>query len=471
MLAGPAAVVALICGWVVTEVGRQPWIVYEVMRVDAAVTGAGGVPVGYGLLALVYVGLLAALAWILRRLSRMPLARRRRGAALMHLYDLPLLFALIGLVLYVVLAGADFGAGFWQLVAGRGDHGRRVREHAHDSMAPVWEANHVWLIFVLVVMWTCYPEAFASIASTLSIPLFVAAIGIVFRGAAYALRAGTSETRELRVIDTVFAVASILTPFALGTVVGGIASGRVPVGNAAGDPWSSWLNPTSVTIGLLAVALSAYLAAVYLAADAVRRGDAEMEQAFRVRALGAGLVAGGMAAGGLVVLRDDTRALFDALLSGAGLAAVIVSALAGLGTLLLVHARRYEYSRYSAAAAVAAIVAGWVIAQSPELLPGQLTVEQAAAGDDTLIAVVAAVLAGVVVLAPSLGAAVHADAARVAGAWLRRRPARGGRCRPARRSAGDACRRGSSCARRGARRRPRAGRRASPTSGRRPSTR
>lgn len=320
----------------------------------------------------------------------------------MHLYDLPLLFALIGLVLYVVLAGADFGAGFWQLLGGRGDRGRRIREHAHDSMAPVWEANHVWLIFVLVVMWTCYPEAFASIASTLSIPLFVAAVGIVFRGAAYALRAGTSQARELRVIDTVFAVASILTPFALGTVVGGIASGRVPVGNAAGDPWSSWLNPTSIAIGLLAVALSAYLAAVYLAADAVRRGDAEMERAFRVRALGAGLIAGGMAAGGLVVLRDDTRALFDSLLSDAGLAAVALSALAGLGTLLLVRARSYEYSRYSAAVAVAAIVAGWAIAQAPELLPGQLTVEQAAAGDDTLIAVVAAVLAGLVVLAPSL---------------------------------------------------------------------
>lgn len=320
----------------------------------------------------------------------------------MHLYDLPLIFALVALALYVVLAGADFGAGFWQLVAGRGPRAARIREHAHESMAPVWEANHVWLIFLLVVMWTCYPEAFASIASTLSIPLFIAALGIVFRGAAYALRAGTSRARELRVIDSVFAVASILTPFALGTVVGGIASGRVPVGNAAGDPWSSWLNPTSVTIGLLAVALSAYLAAVYLAADAARHDDAEMEQAFRLRALVTGLVAGGMAAGGLVVLRDDTRALFDDLVSGAGLAAVIVSALAGLGTLLLVRARRYEWSRYSAAVAVAAIVGGWAIAQSPTLLPG-LTVEAAAASDDTLIAVVVATLAGAVVLLPSLG--------------------------------------------------------------------
>ncbi|MDO8212750.1 cytochrome d ubiquinol oxidase subunit II [Conexibacter sp. CPCC 206217] len=319
----------------------------------------------------------------------------------MHLYTVPLIFALVGLTLYVVLAGADFGAGFWQLVAGRGDRADRVREHAHESMAPVWEANHVWLIFVLVVMWTCYPEGFASIASTLSIPLFIAALGIVFRGASYALRAGTSAKRELRAIDTVFAVASVLTPFALGTVVGGIASGRVPIGNAQGDPWSSWLNPTSLTIGVLAVVLSAYLAAVYLAADAVRHGKPEMEEAFRTRALGAGLVAGVVAAAGLFVLRDDTRALFDDLVSGGGLAAVIVSALAGLGTLTLVWQRRYEWSRYSAAVAVAAIVAGWAIAQSPTLLPG-LTVEQAAASHDVLVAVVVATLAGALVLLPSL---------------------------------------------------------------------
>ena len=103
---------------------------------------------------------------------------------------LPLVFALAGLALYTVLAGADFGAGFWQLLAGRGSHAERIREHAHDSMAPVWEANHVWLIFVITVFWTAYPAAFGSIASTLSVPLFIAAVGIILRGATYALRAG-----------------------------------------------------------------------------------------------------------------------------------------------------------------------------------------------------------------------------------------------------------------------------------------
>src|SRR3954451_14826586 len=176
----------------------------------------------------------------------------------MHLYDVPLVFALAGLALYVVLGGADFGAGFWQLSAGRGPTGERIRDHAHHSMAPVWEANHVWLIFVLTVVWTAYPAAFGSIASTLSVPLFIAAIGIVMRGGAYALRAGTRTAGEQRRVDTVFALSSVLTPFALGTVIGAIASERVHVGNPGGSLVTSWLNPTSITIGVLAVASSAY---------------------------------------------------------------------------------------------------------------------------------------------------------------------------------------------------------------------
>src|SRR6266567_8841491 len=177
----------------------------------------------------------------------------------MHLYDWPLFFALVGLVFYAVLAGADFGAGWWQLTAGEGPDSAAVRNHAHRSMAPVWEVNHVWLIFVLTVVWTAYPTAFGSIASTLSTPLFIAAVGIIFRGVAYALRAGAAGPRELSAIDTVFSISSVLTPFALGTAVGGIASGRVPVGNAAGSQFSSWLNPTSILIGVLAVISAAYL--------------------------------------------------------------------------------------------------------------------------------------------------------------------------------------------------------------------
>jgi cytochrome bd ubiquinol oxidase subunit II len=320
----------------------------------------------------------------------------------MHLYEVPLAFALAGLGLYVVLGGADFGAGFWQLIAGRGPTGERIRDHAHHSMAPVWEANHVWLIFVLTVVWTAYPAAFGSIASTLSFPLFIAALGIIFRGATYALRAGASAGREQRTIDTLFAVSSVLTPFALGAAAGGIASRRVPVGNAAGHLFSSWLNPTSIFVGLLAVASGAYLAAVYLSADARRLGDADLERRFRTRALGAGIVAGAMAVAGLIVVHHDAHPLYDGLVNGDGRPALVASAVAGVATLALVWARRFEIARYGAVLAVAAMVAGWALAQNPVFLPG-LTVQQAAASHDVLVAVIVAVLAGGVILFPSLG--------------------------------------------------------------------
>jgi cytochrome d ubiquinol oxidase subunit II len=309
---------------------------------------------------------------------------------------------LAGLVLYVVLAGADFGAGFWQLVAGGGEAGARRREHAHDAMAPVWEANHVWLIFVLTVLWTGFPEVFASVASTLAVPLFVAALGIIFRGATYALRAGTASARETRVLDTTFAISSILTPFALGTMVGAIASRRVPVGNAQGDFVTSWLNGTSIAVGVLAVATSAYLAAVYLSADAHRDRDRELEDWFRGRALAGAVVTGGLGIGAAVVVHGDAHALYAELVSWPGLAGVIVSGLAGLATIALVWRRRFDLARASAALAVAGMIAGWALAQEPLLLPG-LTVDQAAAANSTLVALLIAIVIGAILLFPSLG--------------------------------------------------------------------
>ncbi|HYT09356.1 MAG TPA: cytochrome d ubiquinol oxidase subunit II [Mycobacteriales bacterium] len=318
------------------------------------------------------------------------------------LAELPMVFILLGLAAYTVLAGADFGAGFWTLFPGGGRTGRAAtRDHARHAMGPVWEANHVWLIFVLVVCWTAYPVAFASITSTLAVPLFVAVVGIILRGTSYALRGQLEGARGQRAVENVFALSSVLTPFALGAVAGGIASGRVPVGNAAGDLVTSWLNPTSVMIGTLAVATSAYLAAVYLAADARRLGERGLERDFRLRALWSGLVAGALALAGLLVTRADARPIWDGLSSGAGLVAVAVSAAAGLATLVLVWRSRFGPARASAALAVAAVVAGWALAQRPNVLPG-LTVSQAAAGRSTLIAVTVAVAVGAVVLVPSL---------------------------------------------------------------------
>jgi cytochrome d ubiquinol oxidase subunit II len=320
----------------------------------------------------------------------------------MGLDEAPLVLILVGLIAYSVLAGADFGAGLWQLLGGTSERARAIREHAHHSMGPVWEANHVWLVFILVVCWTAYPRAFGSIMSTLAVPLFIAAVGIIMRGTAYALRSGTATAREQRVVETVLGVSSILTPFALGAAIGGIASGRVPVGNAEGDLATSWLNETSIVIGLIAVATAAYLAAVYLAADAARGGRTELVAAYRLRALGAGVVAGAIALAGLPVVRSDAEELWEGLTSGAGLASVAVSVAAGIATLALVWVRRFEPARVTAALAVAAVVAGWGFAQSPTFLPG-LTIEEAAAERPTLVALLVSVALGALLLIPALG--------------------------------------------------------------------
>jgi len=315
---------------------------------------------------------------------------------------LPMAFILLGLAAYTVLAGADFGAGFWTFFPGGGRMSpSATRDHARHAMGPVWEANHVWLIFVLVICWTAYPIAYASITSTLAVPLFIAVIGIVLRGTSYALRGQLEGARGYRGVENVFALSSVLTPFALGAVAGAITGGRVPVGNAAGDLVTSWLNPSSVMIGTLAVTTSTYLAAVYLAADARRLGEHGLERDFRLRGLWSGVAAGALALAGLLVMRTDARTIWNGLTGGAGLAMVVVSAAAGLGTLVLVWRGRFNLARVSAALAVAAIVAGWALAQRPYLLPG-LTVSEAAAGRSTLIAVVVTVAVGTVVLVPSL---------------------------------------------------------------------
>ncbi len=314
----------------------------------------------------------------------------------MELADIPVFLMLLGIAAYVVLAGADFGSAFWALTA-RGDDSKEIRQHTHRSMAPVWEANHVWLIFVLVVFWTAYPEAFGSIFSTLWIPLLLACIGIIMRAASYVV-GGVADRRWVSILA---AVSSFITPFALGTVVGAIVSGQVPLGNAQGDIFSSWLNPTSIMIGVMAVTVCAYLAAVYLAGDAKRTGDQKLVEAFRIRGLISGVVAGVVAVIGLVVIESDAKNIYEGLTSGAGLVAVAVSALAGMSTMFFLWRGRFEWARYCAAGAVVAVVAGWGIAQSPEILPG-LTVDAAAAPDNVLIGLIVSIAIGLLILIPSL---------------------------------------------------------------------
>lgn len=306
----------------------------------------------------------------------------------------------LGLTLYTLLGGADFGGGCWDLVSGGARRGAERRDLIAHAIGPVWEANHVWLILVVTLFWTAFPPAFAAFASTLYIPLTLAALGIIGRGAAFAFRKASDTLAEQRLYGATFAASSVLTPFVLGTVVGAVASGRVPPGIAAGDIWTSWLNPTSVYCGLLAVGVCAYLAAVYLIADAHRAGAADLEREFRRRALGSGVVVGALAIGGLAVLAADAPELYDALL-GRGLPLVVLSVVAGIGSLVLVASGRRRIVRATAALAVAAMLWAWAAAQYPTLLPG-LTVDEAAGDPAVLTAVLGALVVGGVLLVPSL---------------------------------------------------------------------
>jgi cytochrome bd ubiquinol oxidase subunit II len=315
--------------------------------------------------------------------------------------DVCLAFIVLGLTAYGVLGGADFGAGFWDLTAGGARRGGRVRGLVQRSMSPVWEANHVWLIFVLVIAWTAFPVAFGAIFTTLALPLFLAALGIILRGTAFALRGQAGTIREARALGATFALSSVIVPFFLGTVIGGIASGQVRAVDPSADV-DAWTNATSLTIGVLAVMTGAYLAAVFLAGDARRAELPDLEDAFRTRALGAGVVSGAGAVVALLIVRSDARPLYDGLTSGGGLVALIVSAVAGIATLALVWTRRFELARGSAAVAVAAVVAGWVVANHPDILPGQLTIDDAAAADATLTALTVSIAVGLLILIPSL---------------------------------------------------------------------
>ena len=307
----------------------------------------------------------------------------------------------VGVTLYALFGGADFGAGFWDLTAGGAERGERPRALIDRAIAPVWEANHVWLIFCLVVLWTAFPPAYASILSTLFIPLTLAALGIVLRGAGFAFRKVSVGLGTRRAYGAIFAVSSVLTPFFLGAALGGIASGRVPEGNAAGDAVTSWANPSGIMVGALAVAACAYVACVYLIGDAHRAGDAELEGYFRRRALAAGLVTGALALAGILVLREDASYVYGRLIREA-LPFVLVSAVCGIAVLALVARGRPRGTRLLGAGAVAAVIWAWGVAQWPYMLPETLTVEQAAGDGGTLTWVLVVFGIAVVLVVPSL---------------------------------------------------------------------
>ena len=306
-----------------------------------------------------------------------------------------------GVMAYAVFAGADFGSGVWDLTAGGPERGAPMRSLIDDSIGPVWEANHVWLIFVLVYLWTGFPQAFAALCETLFEPLTLAGLGIVLRGSAFAFRKFAPTVAQARFFGAIFAASSILTPFFLGAVAGAVASGRVPL-DGRGDRWRSWATQASVVGGVLAVLTSAFLAAVFLTAEAARQGNAELVAACRRRALIAGVLAGLAALAGIAPLRHDAPRLFDRL-TGRALPIVLVSAVAGLVSLLSLWREQPKRARVAAVVAVGAVVAGWGLAQYPWILVDAARLDDVAGARATLWSLVGVFGLAAITVVPALG--------------------------------------------------------------------
>src|SRR2546429_397596 len=306
------------------------------------------------------------------------------------------------IIMYSVLGGADYGAGFWDLLAGGSKRGERPRGLIDHAMAPVWEANNVWLIFAAIVCWTAFSQAFGSIMKTLFIPIILAGIGIVVRGSGFAFRKIAQKAGRKRVLSAACGISSLVRAFMLGAALGGMASGRVPPGNAQGELWSSWLNSTSLVVGIFGVLISAFVAATFLIADANRYYDDLMAGYFGTRAFVMGILAGLAAVVGLFVLRDDSPYIHHGL-THEGLPFVIQSAVFGL-TALGALWRQFGGARvrFLAVATVVSVLLGWGVAQYPYILPTTLTIDQAAAPGSVLSWLVIVFIIGAVVIAPAL---------------------------------------------------------------------
>jgi len=284
----------------------------------------------------------------------------------MALSDVIAALMFLGVVAYAIFGGADFGTGGWDLTAGNDESGSQLRAQVDRSLGPVWEANHVWLIYVLVFMWTAFPTAFVAIMNTLFIPWMLVALGIVLRGGAFAFRKFSTGYREAQLHGIVFAASSVITPFFLGMIAGAIASGRVPL-DETGDVWTSWTGPTSWVGGALAVLTCSFLAGTFLAADAERGGHEALAEVIGRQVWWVGLVTGAAAIVAAVTLELDAQTLASGL-HGRGLPLIIISAVAGAFSLFRLRQRRWARARVGAVIAVGAIVVGWGVGQYPDVL-------------------------------------------------------------------------------------------------------
>ena len=304
------------------------------------------------------------------------------------------------LIAYAVLGGADFGGGIWDLLA-RGPRRDAQRDAIAGAMGPVWEANHVWLIFVIVLVFTCFPRAFEILSIALFVPFHLALIGIILRGAAFVFRTYARAAADAKPWAVMFRIGSVITPPLLGMSLGAVSAGTLRI-DAQGamyvDGGTPWLAPVALAMGALALALCAYLAAVFLANETT----GALREDFRRKALQAGTVVVALSVVTLPVLRADARHLWDGLFGGAGLPALIAGVVAALASGLLLLLRRHRWARIAAVAQIGCLVAGWGLAQFPYIIYPDLTLADSMAPEPTLRFVLWSTPIGLALLLPSL---------------------------------------------------------------------
>jgi cytochrome bd ubiquinol oxidase subunit II len=310
----------------------------------------------------------------------------------------------LALIIYTVLGGSDFGAGMLELFA-VGPSGARQEALIDESMDPVWEANHVWLIFLLVVFFTAFPPAFAAINVILFIPLLLAVIGIVLRGSAFAFRMHgiIQRSQTVQVLSRIFSVASAMTPFFLAVAGAAIASGHIQIQgtNLQTNTGSYWLTPFALTIGAMALSLCVTIAAIYLTVEATSREDTELAEAFRRRGLIAGALTAILGLLGLILAPSEAAFLWQGMLNHA-IPLVIITMLVGIAAAAALWYRRYQWARILIVAETAFILVTWGVSQFPYIIPPDVTVANASSPQNTQVVLLIGIIIALMIVLPSL---------------------------------------------------------------------
>ena len=310
----------------------------------------------------------------------------------------------LSLIAYAVFGGADFGAGIWDMLA-FGPNAEHQRQLIDRALGPVWETNHVWLVFLVVGLFSAFPSAFGAICIVLFLPLTLALIGSVLRGAAFVFRThGLRKDRPaMRIWTRIFSFASIITPFFLGVSAAAVASGHIQIraANLQSNLGSYWLTPFALTIGLMAIALCATLAAIYLTVEATNDKDSKLAEAFRWRGLIAGAVTAVLGAVGLLLSISEAPVIWRGMLNHA-IPLVIVTMLIGLAAAGTLFFKYYRIARMLIVAETAFLLGSWGVSQIPYLVPPDVTVDQAAGAPSTLFLLLIGIIIGMCIILPSI---------------------------------------------------------------------